>query len=74
MERTAKAFLDEVESLSTKRGLYHPYKYLNYAASFQKPFEGHAASTRQLLESTSSKYDPDHAFQKKVPGGYKIHA
>ena len=71
MDTAAKGFLNEVEALSIKKGLYHPYKYLNYAAGFQKPLESHISSSRQVLEAVSMKYDPQRVFQKRVPGGFK---
>ncbi|KAL3421639.1 FAD binding domain-containing protein [Phlyctema vagabunda] len=64
--------LDGIDTAAKEAGLYHPFIYLNYAASHQDPIAGYGTASRAHLQRTSRKYDPSGVFQKCVPGGYKL--
>ena len=64
--------LQKMEELATKRGTLDPFRYLNYAASGQKPFAGYGRDNLQFLQETSHTYDPDRLFQRVCVGGFKL--
>ena len=69
---TAKEFFDEVDRVSKAAGLFNRFKYLNYAASWQKPIDGYGRKNKDNLQAVSRKYDPKGWFQTGVPGGFKL--
>jgi hypothetical protein len=74
LQQSSKEFVDNVEALLKKpgNGGVSPYKYLNYAASFQDPISGYGDKTVKELKATAKKYDPQGFFQNVVKGGYKL--
>lgn len=72
MDALAQRFIKEVDALSIKKGLYHPFIYPNYAGGFQNPMTGYTQKSQQMLEAMSLKYDPAQFFKKRVHGGFKI--
>jgi hypothetical protein len=66
--------IDQIDALSTSRGLAQNFKYLNYADGSQdkQVLEGYGAANVADMKAASLKYDPAQFFQKIVPGGYKI--
>jgi hypothetical protein len=46
--------------------------YLNYAGSGQDPLGSYGSDNVAFIRATAAKYDPTGAFQKHVPGGFKI--
>lgn len=71
-EEALKDLVRLVEDVSREEGVWHPFKYLNFAASFQDPFEGYGSDVVGRLEAVARKYDPSGVFQKRVPGGFKL--
>jgi len=67
-----KNLIEAVDAASKSAGVFHPFKYLNYAAKWQDPIRGYGAENVAKLKSTSRKYDPYRVFQKAVPGGFKL--
>jgi hypothetical protein len=67
-----KNLIDAVDAASKAAGVFHPFKYINYAAEWQDPFGGYGAKNVAKLQSASRKYDPFRVFQKAVPGGFKL--
>jgi hypothetical protein len=61
-----------LEGILQERGLYMPYKYLNYADKSQDPIASYGDEIVARLQATSKKYDPQGVFQKQVPGGFKL--
>ena len=74
MKIAAQEFIKEVDALSQTAGLFHPFKYLNYAAEFQNPINSMNSETLEFMRKVSAKYDPSGVFQSLVPGGFKIRA
>ncbi|KAI8942887.1 hypothetical protein NX059_000927 [Plenodomus lindquistii] len=71
-EEALKDFLKLIEDVAREDGVLHRFKYLNFAASFQDPFEGYGSEMVDKLRTVAKKYDPAGVFQKQVPGGFKL--
>jgi hypothetical protein len=67
-----KKLIDDATEAARKAGVYHPYIYLNYAAEWQKTFDGYGQNAKSQLVSVSQKYDPQQIFQRQAPGGFKL--
>jgi hypothetical protein len=52
--------------------VFHPYKYLNFAASFQDPLASYGGIELRRMKKVARKYDPTGVFQTQVPGGFKL--
>lgn len=71
-EEALKDLVKMVEDITKKEGVYHPYKYLNFAASFQDPLGSYGKKELKKLKKVAHKYDPSGVFQTLVPGGFKL--
>ena len=69
---TSKALVDTIEKLAKAKGIFSPFKYLNYAAGHQDPFAGYGPKAQANLKAVSRKYDSTRFFQTVVPGGFKL--
>jgi hypothetical protein len=67
-----KDVIDAIDEDAAKKGTAVPYKYMNYAASFQDPIGSYGKDNKAKLQAASKKYDPKGLFQKGVPGGWKL--
>ncbi|KAF2993291.1 hypothetical protein E8E14_000570 [Neopestalotiopsis sp. 37M] len=47
--------------------------YANYADGSQDPLRSYGAENLDFLRAVAAKYDPDGAFQKECPGGFKLY-
>ncbi|KAF2500732.1 FAD-binding domain-containing protein [Lophium mytilinum] len=72
-------FHDEFQSLESlfrkeaeSSGLLHPFVYLNYAASWQKPFESYGDRNLKRLKDVRGRFDPDGVFTKLQPGSLHL--
>lgn len=68
----AQAITTESEQLANSRGLGSSYIYQNYAAKYQKVFDGYGKQNHDRLRAISRKYDPSGVFQKLQPGYFKL--
>ena len=64
--------LDQIDEEAATRGTSVPFKYMNYAYSFQDPISSYGQEIRKMLREVSVAYDSNGLFQKGVPGGFKI--
>jgi hypothetical protein len=71
-EEALKDLVGSIEALAKEEGVYHRYKYLNFAASFQDPLASYGAEEVEMLRRVARKYDPAGVFQTQVPGGFKL--
>lgn len=55
-----------------RKGLYLPFKYLNYADKSQDPIGSYGRDNKDRLQETSRRYDPRGLFQTGLPGGFKL--
>lgn len=60
------------ENILRSKGLYLPFKYLNYADISQDPLGSYGRDNKARLQAVSRKYDPTGLFQTGVPGGFKL--
>jgi len=67
-----ESLIKAIEAATKEAGLFNNFKYLNYAAAFQDPFEGYGEISKARLVATSKKYDPTALFQNAVTGGFKL--
>lgn len=68
----AQKLISDIDDYTQSKGGYNQFKYLNYAASWQNPFQGYGETNVQNLQDVSKKYDPFGIFQRNCPGGFKI--
>jgi FAD/FMN-containing dehydrogenase len=71
-EEALKDLVALIEALAKEQGVYHRYKYLNFAASFQDPLASYGAEEIGKLKGVARRYDPAGVFQTQVPGGFKL--
>ncbi|KAG9194833.1 hypothetical protein G6011_04868 [Alternaria panax] len=71
-EEALKDLIKLVEGLTKKEGVFHRYKYLNFAASFQDPLASYGENELEMVRKVARKYDPKGVFQTQVPGGFKL--
>ena len=72
MRQTARQAIDRIETFAKAGDTDHPYKYLNYCADWQRPFEDYGEQNLRFLREVSRKYDPEGMFQKGCTGGFKL--
>ncbi|PVH97346.1 FAD-binding domain-containing protein [Periconia macrospinosa] len=72
VEDLIRRTVGKIERFARERGTYHPYKYVNYCAAWQDPFEGHGEENLEILRGVSREYDAEGFFQRACPGGFKI--
>lgn len=68
----SKTALDRIEAMAKRRQTRHRYKYANYCATWQNPFDGYGEKNVQFLREVNKELDPDQFFQHACPGGFKI--
>ena len=64
--------VEQIEAKAIANGTSHRYRYLNYCAEWQKPFEGYGEENWRFLQGVSKKYDPAGLFQRGCTGGFKL--
>ncbi|KAG6008148.1 hypothetical protein E4U21_004905 [Claviceps maximensis] len=67
-----KAVLEQSVAVAKERGLYHPFKYMNYAAQDQSPFASYGSDNVEFLKGVRRLYDAEGFFTTLVPGGFKL--
>jgi hypothetical protein len=72
LEKGLKDIIEVVEELTQSEGVYHPYKYLNFAAWWQDPLGSYGKEQKMRLREVARKYDPTGVFQRQVSGGFKL--
>ncbi|KAL9622188.1 MAG: hypothetical protein Q9160_003371 [Pyrenula sp. 1 TL-2023] len=72
VKMTTRNVVEQIEAAATANKTGHRYRYLNYCADWQKPFDGYGEENKQFLQGVSRKYDPDGLFQKACVGGFKL--
>lgn len=64
--------VEQIDRLATRHDTSHPYRYLNYCASWQDPFEGYGDVNKKFLQDVSRRVDPNGMFQTGCIGGFKL--
>lgn len=70
----SREVLAAIDQDAEARGTIFPYKYLNYAFSFQDPINSYGEENKKVMLEVSKKYDPNGLFQKGAVGGFKLSA
>ena len=69
MNKWARAIVESIEKEANERGLRYPFYFLNDASVEQEPFVTYGGGkSLDRLRQIAEKYDPEHIFQKLVPG------
>lgn len=72
VKETTRSTLEKMEAFAKANKTNHPFKYLNYCAEWQKPYEGYGMENLQFLQGVSRRYDPEGLFQRGCVGGFKL--
>ncbi|CAJ2512827.1 Uu.00g009460.m01.CDS01 [Anthostomella pinea] len=68
----ARSLMADVEAKAKDLGLYNPYIYLDYAASWQEVIKGYGEENVKKLQTLRARVDPHGVFTRQVTGGFKI--
>ena len=63
------SFINRAEATAKEVGLWHRFKYINYAEGTQDVFSGYGEDNLQRLKQIQRKVDPDRIFTKGGLGG-----
>ena len=72
INKVTQQLVQDIDKATKAAGVYHPFKYLNYAAPFQDVISSYGAASKAQLQAVSKKYDPQGFFQTSIPGGFKL--
>jgi len=64
--------IEQIDTFALKAGTDHRYRYMNYCAAWQKPFEGYGEENLEFLRRVSREVDPQGLFQRGCKGGFKL--
>ncbi|TVY12607.1 Bifunctional solanapyrone synthase [Lachnellula arida] len=64
VKTTTRRTIERIEDIASANETGHRWRYLNYCAEWQKPFEGYGEDNWRFLREVSGRYDPDGLFQK----------
>ncbi|KAL9057835.1 MAG: hypothetical protein Q9162_002065 [Coniocarpon cinnabarinum] len=70
--RVAQDVLDKIDARATEKGVFHRYKYANYATPSQDTVSSYGDENKTMLREVSRKYDPNGVFQRGCVGGFKL--
>ncbi|RDW71667.1 hypothetical protein BP5796_07701 [Coleophoma crateriformis] len=72
VRQTTRNALDQIDAFAAAHGTGHQFRFLNYCAEWQRPFEGYGEENLRFLREVSTQYDPDGLFQQGCAGGFKL--
>jgi hypothetical protein len=72
VEPYGRSLMDAIDQVMMELGTSDPFRYLNYAASYQDPLSGYTEANLRRLRGIAAKWDPLGTFQNQVPGGFKL--
>ncbi|MCJ1376634.1 hypothetical protein MMC20_007877 [Loxospora ochrophaea] len=64
--------VEQIDAVAMAHQTGHRFRYLNYCAEWQRPFEGYGEENLRFLQEVSRRYDPDGLFQRGCVGGFKL--
>lgn len=64
--------LEKIEGEAAARKGGHPWRFINYAMEWQRPYDGIGEENKRLMKDTSLEYDPEGLFQRACAGGFKL--
>jgi len=72
VKTTTRRAVEQIDAVAAANNTGHRYRYLNYCAEWQSPFEGYGVENWRFLQGVSRRYDPEGLFQKGCVGGFKL--
>ncbi|EMD68056.1 hypothetical protein GGP41_001627 [Bipolaris sorokiniana] len=72
VEDITRAAIEQIDAYAQKRGTQHKYRYMNYCAKWQKPFDGYGEENLEYLQRVRKEVDPEGLFQHGCIGGFKL--
>ena len=63
---------EQIDAVAAANKTSHRYRYLNYCAEWQRPFEGYGRDNWWFLQEVSRRYDLEELFQRDCVGGVKL--
>jgi hypothetical protein len=72
VQRITREAIEQIDSFAQEKGTAHRYRYLNYCAGWQKPFEGYGEENLEFLRGVGRDLDPEGLFQRGCTGGFKL--
>ena len=72
VKMTTRRAIEQIDAVAVANRTGHRYRYLNYCADWQRPFDGYGAENRRFLHEVSRRYDPEGLFQRGCVGGFKL--
>lgn len=72
VKTTTRRTIEQIDAVAVVNKSSHRYRYLNYCAEWQRPFEGYGEDNLQFLQQVSRRYDPEGLFQRGCVGGFKL--
>ena len=72
MRTTTRRAIEQIDTAAAANETGHPWRYLNYCAEWQRPFESYGQENLRFLQRVSRKYDPEGLFQEACIGGFKL--
>ncbi|KAJ4324524.1 hypothetical protein N0V94_001264 [Neodidymelliopsis sp. IMI 364377] len=72
VEEITRAAIEQIDTFADQHQTGNRYRYLNYCAGWQKPFNSYGEENLEFLKAVSQKYDPDGLFQRGCAGGFKL--
>jgi hypothetical protein len=72
VQRITREATEQIDGFAREKGTQHWYRYLNYCAGWQKPFESYGEENVEFLRGVSKQVDPEGLFQKGCTGRFKL--
>jgi FAD/FMN-containing dehydrogenase len=72
VKTTTRHAIEQIDAFAESHKTDHRYRYLNYCADWQRPFQGYGPENLRFLQGMSRRYDPDGLFQRGCVGGFKL--
>ena len=72
VKTTTRRVVEQIDAVAAANKTGHRYRYLNYCAEWQRPFEGYGEENWRFLQGVSRRYDPQGLFQRGCRGGFKL--
>jgi hypothetical protein len=71
VQRITREATEQIDEFAEKKGTAHRYRYLNYCAVWQKPFDGYGEENLEFLRRVSREVDPEGLMQRGCTGGFR---
>ncbi|XP_014560919.1 hypothetical protein COCVIDRAFT_22907 [Bipolaris victoriae FI3] len=72
VQNITRAAIEQIDAYALERGTQHKYRYMNYCAKWQNPFDGYGDENLESLHRVRREVDPEGLFQRGCIGGFKL--